>query len=214
MDFGRTVMQTRSDVTEVSTQTECDESAPDIPLYRYQAEVDLRRKVEGRRDEWKAEARRLEKLLRKANAALDNSADKIKYMVKGDPHFYEEAQVWRQRMRRWDPRNWADLSVSGLAGKRGSDEINYTHDITDSLAFGPELKAIHARRDEQCRDYLATHAFRPAKLALIKYSHRVSGRRCAWINSMLKFDHSARDAKGERSSGPSRATPRGRRSPA
>ena len=140
----------------------------------------------------------MHKLLRKANAALDDTAGHIKYMVKGDPHFYEEAQVWRQRMRRWDPRNWADLSVSGLAGKRGTDDINYTHDITDSMAFRLELNAIHARRDEQCRDYLATHAYRPAKLALIKYSHRVSDRRCAWINSMLKFDHSARDAKGER----------------
>ena len=177
MDFDGRSMQTRSDVQEVSTQTDYDVDAPDIPLYQYQAEVDLRRKAEGRHAEWKAEAGRLHKLLRKANAALDDTAGHIKYMVKGDPHFYEEAQVWRQRMRRWDPRNWADLSVSGLAGKRGTDDINYTHDITDSMAFRLELNAIHARRDEQCRDYLATHAYRPAKLALIKYSHRVSDRR-------------------------------------
>eukprot|EP00966_Prymnesium_polylepis_P063874 1481556-Prymnesium_polylepis.1 len=58
-------------------------------------------------------------------------------------------------LKRWDQRNWADLCVSALRGPSGdAAEIDYTHDFTDSIAFKQELKAIHRRRDEVCRDWL------------------------------------------------------------
>ena len=87
---------------------------------------------------------------------------------------------------------WAELNVTALRGGSRA-ELDYTHDITDSKSFAPELRAIHARRDESCRDWLQAHAFNPAKCLLAKMCHhRLSGRRCSWQNSMFKFDHSKR----------------------
>eukprot|EP00966_Prymnesium_polylepis_P199172 4615075-Prymnesium_polylepis.1 len=90
-------------------------------------------------------------------------------------------------LKRWDERNWADLCVYALRGGviDAAAEMDYTHDITDSLAFKGELKAIHRRRDEVCRDWLRDRALRPAKQLLAKCTARMSLRRCGWANSMF-----------------------------
>ena len=52
-------------------------------------------------------------------------------------------------------------------------EIDYTHDVTDCPAFRHELKAIHERRDESCREWLQGHAFGAAKTLLAKMNLRI-----------------------------------------
>eukprot|EP00966_Prymnesium_polylepis_P117156 2707196-Prymnesium_polylepis.1 len=70
-------------------------------------------------------------------------------------------------LKRWDERNWADLCVYALRGPvSDAAEIDHAHDITDSLAFKPELRAINRRRDGVCRDWLRARALRPAKQLL------------------------------------------------
>ena len=83
-----------------------------------------------------------------------------------------------------------------MANKK--NEINYTHDVTDTVSFAPELRLIHQRRDQACCDWLQEHAFHPAKCLLIKMAHRLSARRTGWQHSIFKFDHSVRDAEGKR----------------
>ena len=86
-------------------------------------------------------------------------------MKRGSSQYYDEVEVARFKFGRWDQRNWADLAVSMLKGKEGdASSMDLTHDITDSIAFAPELRAIHARRDEQCREHLEGHAFASGKI--------------------------------------------------
>ena len=75
-------MQTRSDVREVATQTECDETAPDVPLYQYQAEVELRCKAEGQRDWWRGQAgrRRFDSVIRVTRTAGDGRKEGAKHI--------------------------------------------------------------------------------------------------------------------------------------
>ena len=102
----------------------------------------------------------------------------------------------RQKLGRWDERNWAELVVSALKGPRDGSQLDYTMDVRDCGAFKGALKEIHRQRDEESREWLQTHAFRKEKQMLTKMSHRKSNRRMFWENSLYKFDHSARDAEG------------------
>ena len=128
------------------------------------AEIELRRRAETRASGYLAETLRLkERLLLLANAALSEKEDAVSLLQRGTSYYYEEAHVLRQKLRRWDPRNWAELVMTALAGSRDGqqNEINYTHDVTDTLSFAPELRLIHQRRDQACCDWLQEHAFHP-----------------------------------------------------
>ena len=92
--------------------------------------------------------------------------------------FYGEVKTVREFLRRYDPRNWAELCVSALKGLRGDAESkDYTSDITWCTAFKDELAAIYAIRDEECRMWLEGHSFRIEKQSLVKNAHRLSGRK-------------------------------------
>ena len=94
----------------------------------------------------------------------------------------------RQKLGRWDERNWAELVVSALKGPRDGSQLDYTMDVRDCVAFKGALKEIHRQRDEESREWLQTHAFRKEKQMLTKMSHRKSNRRMFWENSLYKCD--------------------------
>ena len=144
-----------------------------------------------------ARARELEALLRAANAALDE-ATTIRFMPRDYAHFSQEAEVLRQKMGRWDKRNWAELAMLALKGARSGEQLDYTMDVRDCVAFKGALTEIHRQRDEESSVWLQTHAFRIEKQLLGKMAHRKSNRRMFWENSMFKFDHSACDKDGNR----------------
>ena len=103
-------------------------------------------------------------------------------MKRSDHHWAREAQILHEKLRRWDERNWAELCMSALASDRLNDEnrqTNHVSEVTESVHFKPELKAIHARRDEECRAHLEQTAFRPEKMYMAKMAHRLSDRRSA-----------------------------------
>ena len=161
--------------------------------------MELRKEAEDRCNHWKAKAGRLTESLKTASAALSNQSGCIQYMNRFSTQYYDEVKVARLKFGRWDERNWADLAVSMLKGKEGDAlSMDYTHDITDSVAFAPELRAIHARRDEQCREHLEGHAFATGKCLLAKMANRTSNRKAFWCNSLFKFDHSVRNEEGKR----------------
>lgn len=191
-------MEARTSARQAREATRGGEPPPTVAPWSAEAEVELRRKAESDRDHWKREVGRLREELRTVGATISTSSGTIKFMERQSPQFYKEVKVLRGKLARWDERNWVELCVSALAGRNGEADIDYTHDITDCIGFRAELKRIHARRDESCREWLQANAFRLEKQMLAKMAHRISGRRCGWQNSMFKFDHSARDADGAR----------------
>ena len=92
----------------------------------------------------------------------------------------------------------AELAIAALKGPRDGSQLDYTMDVRDCVQFKAALDEIHCIRDEESRDWLETHAFRAEKQLLGKMAHRKSNRRMFWENSLYKFDHSARDAEGQR----------------
>ena len=169
-------------------------------MMQLNAEIELRQQAEGRANSYMQETQRLKERLKEANAALSEQEGAVDFLQRGSSFYYREAQVLRRKLCRWDERNWAELVMTALAGSKNgsSSEVNYIHDVTDTLSFAPELRLIHQRRDQACCDWLAQHAYHPAKCLLVKMAHRLSGRRTGWQHSIFKYDHSVRDAEGKR----------------
>ena len=112
-------------------------------------------------------------------------------MQRSDHHWAREAQILREKMRRWDERNWAELTMSALAGDRLNEEqTNHVSEVTESVHFKAELKAIHARRDEECRAHLEQTAFRPEKMYMAKMAHKLSDRRSAGVTGITRSSSS------------------------
>ena len=167
---------------------------PQAAPWSAEHETELKRYEQKIASYWKREAQRLLERNRELSAALSEKEGRIKWMDRNTSQYYDEVKILRLKLGRWDERNWADLCVSALNGEHGNPlSMDRTSEITDSKAFRLELAAIHERRDEACRDYLQTHAFRVQKQLLAKVSHRLSGRKMGWQNSLFKFDHSKRD---------------------
>ena len=146
---------------------------------------------------WKREAERLQDRNKVLSAACEAREGAVSWMEAHNTTFYGEVKTVREFLRRYDPRNWAELCVSALKGLRGdADSKDYTSDITWCTAFKDELAAIYAIRDEECRMWLEGHSFRIEKQSLVKNAHRLSGRKAGWMNSLFKFDHSQRDEQG------------------
>ena len=163
-----------------------------------QYETELRRKAEHDRNHWKSRALASEEELRKSRGALGDST-RVQYMDRNGSQFFREVIVLREKLAaRWDPRNWAELCMSALKGPRDGCQLDYTMDVRDCVAFQPALKEIHRQRDEESSQWLQNHAFCIEKQLLCKMSLRLSNRRMFWQNSMMKFDHSARDTDGKR----------------
>ena len=161
-----------------------------------QAEIELRRNAEWNKNYWKSRCLTAEHDLKVARSTISEEQGNLKFMARGSSEFAEKVKVLRQKLGRWDERNWAELVVSALKGPRDGSQLDYTMDVRDCEAFKGALKEIHRQRDEESREWLQTHAFRKEKQMLSKMSHRKSNRRMFWENSLYKFDHSARDAEG------------------
>ena len=170
------------------------------PVTAVQAEIDLRRRAEKNSAYWKREFHRLEEELRVARAAVDERADRVSYMERGSSQFGREVQVLREKLQRYDQRNWVELAIGVLKGPRDGSQLDYTMDVRDCVQFRAALSEIHRQRDEESREWLQNHAFRAEKQLLGKMAHRksISNRRMFWENSLFKFDHSARDQEGKR----------------
>ena len=172
-------MRTRSDAADAANGSDCCETPPEPPLWVQETAARENVRLKHDLSYYRSEAFRLEKALAEANAALKIKEGAVSYMERNSAQFYDEWPKLRKMLKRWDERNWADLCVSALRGHVGdAAEMDYTHDITDSLAFKQELKAIHRRRDEVSRDWLRARALRPAKQLLAKCTARMSLRRC------------------------------------
>ena len=161
-----------------------------------QAEIELRREAERIRNCWKTRCLAAENNLRDVRAALMEEQGRVQFMARNSSQFFREVNVLRAKLGRWDKRNWAELVVSALKGPRDGSQLDYTMDVRDCESFQGALKEIHRQRDEECCEWLQTHAFRMEKQLLGKMSHRKSNRRMFWENSLYKFDHSSRDAEG------------------
>jgi hypothetical protein len=146
---------------------------------------------------WNARARKAEKSLEEARAALNDNQGVRAYMEPASSDIYKQGRVLRDKMRRWDPANWAQLSMIAMDCVDDDGE-----DVRETVWETPWVKrALHGKLEEdraECAEYLATHALRPEKFLLAKMLLRVSGRAMGWMASMFKFDHSAVDADGER----------------
>ena len=190
-------MQTRG-ASPVPPETSAASPSPVVSSpWSAAAETELRQKAERSYSHWKARATELEAELRAARAALKEGTT-IRFMERDDCHFSQEADVLRQKMGRWDKRNWAELAILALRGPRSGDQLDYTVDVRDCVAFKGALTEIHRQRDEESCAWLQAHAFRVEKQLLGKMAHRKSNRRMFWENSMFKFDHSATDKEGNR----------------
>ena len=165
-----------------------------------QHELELRRKAEIERNHWKTRCLKAESALRDLAAAAGDGAAVVKFMARDSSQYKDEVRVLRLKMARWDERNWAELCVSVLRGRRQlkHGDTNHTWEIAACKQFQPALNAIHAARDKSNREYLQLHAFRPEKMLLLKMAQRHSIRSMGWANSLLKFDHSKRNSRGAR----------------
>ena len=190
-------MDTRSSTPAPSTPSASAKTGGIEAPWSGQAEVELRRAAETKRDWWKAKAMQLEESLRAANAALKQKQDTIQFVERGSSQFRKQVPILRDMLKRWDKRNWAELCVAALKGPQDGSQLDMTCDIRDCISFRDALKDIHRQRDESTRVWLEEHAFRPEKMLLAKLAVRMSGRRCQWLNQLTKFDFSARDKDGE-----------------
>ena len=143
-----------------------------------QAETELRRQAEKSRNHWKARCLKAEAALRDLAAAAGDGAA-VKFMARDSSQYKDEVRVLRLRLARWDERNWAELCVSVLHGRRQvkHGDTNHTWEIAACKKFQPALNAIHAARDKSNREYLQLHAFRPEKMLL---RWRSASRSAAW----------------------------------
>ena len=163
-----------------------------------QAEVELRQQAEKRATYWQKQCRDKDEEIRVLRAAADDRAGRVHLMARDSSQFGEEVQVLREKFKRYDKRNWTELALAVLKGPRSGEQLDYTMDVRDCVAFRAALKEIHRQRDEESREWLQDHAFRAEKQLLGKMAHRKSNRRMFWENSLYKFDHSARDKDGQR----------------
>ena len=74
------------------------------------------RAAEHDRNYWKREAGRLKEALVVSNAALSEKQDRISFMERGSAHFYREVATLREKLKRWDTRNWTELCIAVLKG--------------------------------------------------------------------------------------------------
>ena len=185
-------MTTRSaSAAPPATPTAAPSTGSEAP-WSAQAAQELLAKAEHDRNYWKREAGRLKEALVVASAALSDKQDRVSFMERGVSHFYREVAALREKLKRWDKRNWTELCIAALKGGE-ADQLDYTVDIRDCVSFREALKDIHRQRDESNLEWLQGHAFRGEKQILAKMAHRISARRTGWQNSLFKFDHSARD---------------------
>ena len=133
-----------------------------------QHETELRRNAEYERNYWKARAGELQEELTRLRAAANEQQGVVHFMDRNSSHFGDEVRILREKLRRWDKRNWAELVVSALKGQKGSGQMDYTCDIRDCVAFKGALHHILETDREECRVYLETHAFRVEKQLLHK----------------------------------------------
>ena len=131
-----------------------------------QAEIELRREAERKRNLWKSRCLKAENDLRVARGAFTEEQGRVQFMARTSTQFQIEVKVLRQKLGRWDERNWAELVASALKGPRDGSQLDYTMDVRDCEAFKGALKEIHRQRDEESREWLQTHAFRKEKQML------------------------------------------------
>ena len=106
---------------------------------------------------WKARARQAEKSLEEARAALNDNQGVRAYMEPASSDIYKQGRVLREKMRRWDPANWAQLSMIAM-----DCVVDDGEDVRETIWETPWVKrALHGKLEEdraECAEYLATHA--------------------------------------------------------
>ena len=139
-------------------------TAYDAP-WTAQAEVEVRRRVEGREALLVKKVSALREKLRVATAALGKQKNSVQFLDRRSRHFRKQARIMRKFIERWDERNWGDLTSTALRGSpKDVNEKDHTTTLLKSAAMAGARKAFAEEVREDSRKHLETHAFRVEKM--------------------------------------------------